>query len=135
MPCNPVSSPPARCLRESALYEIIDQHMPHTIGIRVGGGIQEADFVRLRDQMAGILDEHAPLNTVFICDESVEIQPAVLWDDMNFIQGRSGQLGRMALVAGEDWRPIVEIVTEAGFTSRYFTHAELDAAWEWARNG
>ena len=75
------------------MYEIIDRHMPHTIGIQVGGDIREEDFVQLREEMAGILDESAPLNVVFICVEGVAMQPAMLWDDMNFIQGRAGQFG------------------------------------------
>ena len=124
-----------RCLRESALYEIIDRHMPHTIGIRISGDIQEEHFVQLRDEMSGILDESAPLNVVFICAEGVAMTPAVLWDDMNFIQGRAGQFGRMALVGGEEWLPMVEIVRDAGFDSRFFPHSEADAAWDWANSG
>ena len=117
------------------MYEIIDRHMPQTIGIRISGDIQEEHFVELRQKMAGILDESAPLNVVFICAEGVEMQPAVLWDDMNFIQGRAGQFGRMALIGGEEWKPMVEIVRDAGFDSRFFTHGEADAAWDWANNG
>ena len=117
------------------MYEIIDRHMPHTIGIRISGDIQDEHFVKLREEMAGILDESAPVNVVFICAEGVAMKPAVLWDDMNFIQGRAEQLGRMALVGGEEWLPMVEIVRDAGFDSRFFTYAELDAAWDWANNG
>ena len=117
------------------MYEIIDHHMPHTIGIRISGDIQEEHFVKLREEMAGILDESAPLNVVFICAEGVAMRPAVLWDDMNFIQGRAGQFGRMALVGGEEWLPMVEIVGDSGFNSRFFAHAETDAAWQWANNG
>ena len=114
------------------MYEIDHRHMPGTIGIRITGDIQEPNFVALREEMATILDKTAPLNVVFICDPDVEIQPAVLWDDMKFMESRAEQLGRMALVAADAWLPMVEVVREAGFNSRYFPHAEIDAAWQWA---
>lgn len=117
------------------MYEIIDRHMPHTIGIRITGDIQEPDFVSLRAEMAETLDRSAPLNVVFICDEGVAVQPAVLWDDMAFVRSRAEQFGRMALVAGEQWRPMQEIMTESGFEARHFLHADADAAWDWANNG
>ena len=114
------------------MYEIVDRHMPHAIGIHISGDIQDEHFVKLREELAEILDKSAPLNTVFICGEGVSMTPAVLWDDMNFIQGRAGQLGRMALVGGEEWLPMVDIVRDAGFNSRFFTHEDSDAAWGWA---
>lgn len=114
------------------MYEIIHRDMPKTIGIRIGDDIQEADFVALRAEMAAILDDHAPLNVVFQCDEGVAIQPAVLWDDMNFVDSRAGQLGRMAMIASEDWGPMQEIMSEKGFVTRHFSHAEAEAAWRWA---
>lgn len=114
------------------MYEIIDRDLPKTIGIRIAGGIQEPDFIALRGEMAAILDKTAPLNVVFQCDEGVEITPAVLWDDMNFVRSRAGQLGRMALIASDNWLPMIEIMTEAGFVSRYFPHDQSEAAWQWA---
>ena len=113
------------------MYEIDHRHMPKAIGIRIAGGIREDDFVALRSEMSEILDKTAPLNVVFECDPGVEIQPAVIWDDMKFMESRAAQLGRMALVASEDWLPMVEIVQESGFDSRYFPHSETDAAWQW----
>ena len=117
------------------MYEIIHRDMPKTIGIRIAGDIQEADFVALRAEMAAILDATAPLNVVFQCDEGVAIQPAVLWDDMKFVDSRVGQFGRMALIAGEDWAPMQEIMSEKGFVARHFSHAESEAAWRWANEG
>lgn len=117
------------------MYQIDHRHMPKTIGIRIAGGIGEPDFIALRAEMATILDETAPLNVVFTCDPDVAIQPAVIWDDMKFMESRAEQLGRMALVATDAWLPMVEIVREAGFNSRYFPHAEIDAAWDWANSG
>lgn len=117
------------------MYEIIHRDMPKTIGIRIAGDVQEADFVALRAEMAAILDATSPLNVVFQCDEGVAIQPAVLWDDMNFVESRAGQLGRMAMIAGAEWAPIEEIISEKGFVARHFPHAEADAAWRWANEG
>lgn len=118
------------------MYEIIDRDMPKTIGIRIAGDIQESDFVALRGEIAAILDEGSvPLNVVFQCDEGVSVQPAVLWDDMKFVESRAGQLGRMALIANDDWAPMEEIVAGKGLEARHFVHDQSDAAWAWANGG
>ena len=115
------------------MYSIDHSQMPHAVGIRVSGGIEEADFVALRDEMASILDKTAPLNVVFQCDPDVEIRPGVLWDDLNFMQSRAGQLGRLAMIASDDWKPMVEIAQDSGFESQFFPYSDEAAAWQWAK--
>lgn len=114
------------------VYEIIDRALPGTIGIRIAGDIQESEFVALRAEIAAILEKSAPLNVVFECCEGVEVKPAVLWDDMKFVESRAGQFGRMALIATDQWAPMAEIVSDSGFEARHFLPAETDAAWRWA---
>ena len=117
------------------MYEIVDRGVPGTLGIRVNGAMAEAEFDRLRQEMAGILDEQAPLNIVFEVVPATEVLPNVLWEDMRFLESRAAQLGRMALVAEPRWAPVVEIVGDAGFESRHFDVADSDAAWAWAAGG
>lgn len=114
------------------MYEIVDRGVPGTLGIRINGAMAEADYDRLRQEMAAILDARGPLNIVFEVAPATEVMPSVLWEDMRFMESRATQLGRLALIAESRWAPVVEIVGESGFQSRHFDAAEAEAAWAWA---
>jgi hypothetical protein len=62
---------------------------------------------------------------------------ADLWNEMRFLQKYTDHIARMAVVGADKWEEIVAIVMAGTAVlqaeTRYFTSAEIGAAWEWVR--
>ena len=60
-----------------------------------------------------------------------------LWDEMRFLQQYTDHIARMAVVGADKWEEIVAVVIAGTAVlqaeTRYFTNAEIGAAWEWVR--
>ena len=59
------------------------------------------------------------------------------WGEMRFLQKYTDHIARMAVVGADKWEEIVAVVIAGTAVlqaeTRYFTNAEIGAAWEWVR--
>jgi hypothetical protein len=59
------------------------------------------------------------------------------WDEMRFLKKYTEHIARMAVVGADKWEEVVAMVLAGTAVlqaeTRYFTGAEINAAWEWVR--
>ena len=59
------------------------------------------------------------------------------WDEMRFLQKYTDHIARMAVVGADKWEEVVAMLIAGTAVlqaeTRYFTSAEIGAAWDWVR--
>lgn len=117
------------------MYEIVDRGLAATVGVRVGGTMDDVEYAQLQTELEQVLGRAARVNFVCEMGPNVEVKPTVFWDDMNFGRSHAQQIGRVAIVADDGWAPLAEIYTDRKVDARLFPPAEVDTAWRWASEG
>ncbi len=113
------------------MIEILEASTENAFGVRLSGAIDQTQYQAMRPEFERRLAKGDVLNGVLQIEADADVEPTVLWDDLQFALGHSDQIGRVAIVANKAWAPFVEIMQEHGLAARQFAPAEA-AAWSWA---
>lgn len=112
----------------------LDETEDGLVFVRISGAIDQAQYratlPRMQNMMLGAT---APLRVLCEIAEDAEIEPTVLWDDMQFGQANADRIGRMAIVGRPKWAGYVELLQDTDVDARLFAAGEIDAARGWAK--
>ncbi len=117
------------------MYEIVDRGLKATVGMRLDGAVDQAEYAKMKLEYDPILDRAPRVNMVWQLGAGLTVEPSVMWDDMKLALSRADRLGRLALVAEDRWAAIVEIAVESGLQMRQFQPDQREAPWRWADEG
>lgn len=117
------------------MIELIDKGLRNTFGVRLAGTVDQAEYQATLPRVTRLMEKGTRLNFVCEIDTEAEIEPSVVWDDMKFGLAHASRIGRVAVVGGDKWQPLVEIMEDERFTARLFPPEETAAAWAWAAGG
>ncbi len=103
--------------------------------VRISGAIDQTQYQAMLPRMQNmVLGATAPLRVLCEIAEDAEVEPTVLWDDMQFGQANADQIGRMAIVGPPKWEGYVELLQDTDVDARLFAIGEIDAARGWAKD-
>ena len=118
------------------MIEFFETTRRGTIGVRVSGTVSVSDYRAVMPEMNDLLAEaEGGLNIVVEISADADVDPVVLWDDMQFGQDHAGEVGRMAVVGTPQWAGYVEILGDNDIEARLFPPEQAAAAHAWAGKG
>ena len=104
------------------------------VRVRVAGQIDQSEYQANRPRIEGIIAAAtAPLRLVIEIAADAEVEPTVLWDDMQFGEANAHHFGRVAVVAPARWQAYVELVAENGVTAKLFAPGDAATAEAWVK--
>ena len=104
------------------------------VWVRVAGQIDQSEYQANRPQVEAMMAAATePMRVVIDIDAAAEVEPSVLWDDMQFGEANAHLIHRFAVVASEQWAAYVELVTETGITAKLFPPGDTAAAEAWVK--
>jgi hypothetical protein len=123
----------------AAMIERLKESHGAAIGFKVVGKITGDEVKAFEPQIEFIIHERKERPIGILADVS-QMEGAdwkARWNEMRFLQKYTDHIARMAVVGADKWEEIVAIVLAGTAVlqaeTRYFTTAEIGAAWEWVR--
>lgn len=108
------------------------------ITVRLSGQLTQADLAALHRE-TGTLIERLGHVRILVCAENFQGWAAGgAWDDFSFQETYDSRIGRMAIVAAEQWRDLALLFTSnelRSFPIEFFPPERLGDAQAWVREG
>lgn len=105
------------------------------VRVSIAGRIEQSEYRSMRPRVEGLIAAAtSPLNVVVEIAADAEVEPTVLWDDMQFGEANAHHMGRFAVVAPERWAAYVEMVADTGVNAKLFAPGDTAAAVAWAKS-
>src|SRR5580704_4378885 len=121
------------------MIERLKESQGAAFGFKVVGRITAEEVKAFEPQIEFVIAERKERPIGILADVS-QMDGAdwkARWNEMRFLQKYTDHIVRMAVVGADKWEEIVAIVLAGTAVlqaeTRYFTSAEIGAAWEWVR--
>jgi SpoIIAA-like len=121
------------------MIERLKESQGAAIGFKVTGKITGDEVKAFEPQIEFLVKERKerPIGILADVSQMEGADWSARWSEMRFLQKYTDHIARMAVVGADKWEEIVAIVVVGAAVlqaeTRYFTSAEIGAAWEWVR--
>jgi hypothetical protein len=105
------------------------------LGFKMSGKLHDADYKSFEPLVDAAVAAHGKARIVAVFEDFHGWDMHALWDDIKFSTTHCTKIEKIALVGDKKWEAWMAKVCKP-FTMakvKYFDHAELDAAWAWAK--
>jgi hypothetical protein len=121
------------------MIERLKESFGAAIGFKVVGRITGDEVKAFEPQIEFVIAERKerPIGILADLSQMDGADWRARWDEMRFLQKYTDRIARMAVVGADKWEEVVAMVLAGTAVlqaeTRYFTTAEINAAWEWVR--
>lgn len=104
------------------------------VEVHLSGKITKQDYEHFVPEMDRLVHDHGKLHMLVEMHEFHGWTPRALWEDIKFDVKHFSDIERVAMVGEKKWQKGMSQFCRPFTTAkiRYFDHAEMDAAREWA---
>lgn len=102
--------------------------------VHLSGKITKQDYEHFIPEMDRLLHDHGKLHVLVDMHDFHGWTPGALWEDIKFDVKHFSDIERVAMVGEKKWQKGMSQFCRPFTTAkiRYFNHAEMEAAREWA---
>lgn len=104
------------------------------IEVTINGKLTETDYDRFIPQTQRLIEQHGKISMIIVLGDFRGWELRALWEDLKFDYRHFSDIERLAVVGEGAWDKILSSLAEP-FTAaqiKYFDHAALQAARQWA---
>jgi hypothetical protein len=104
------------------------------VEIHLSGKITKQDYEHFVPEIDRLVHDHGKLHVLVDMDDFHGWTPGALWEDIKFDARHFSDIERVAMVGEKKWQKGMSQFCGPFTTAkiRYFNHAEMDAARQWA---
>ncbi len=104
------------------------------VEVHLSGRIAKQDYELFVPEMDRLVHDHGKLHLLVDMHDFHGWTPGALWEDIKFDVKHFADIKRVAMVGEKKWQRAMSQFCRPFTTAkiRYFNHAEMDAAREWA---
>ena len=119
------------------MIERIFTGIPRLVGIKLQGKLHDADYRTFVPAMEAEIAAYGKLRLLAYLEDFEGWDLHAAWDDFAFGVKHYADFERLALVGDSAWEEWMARLCKPFTTAevRYFSHAAMDEAWAWLREG
>ncbi|MFY9792951.1 MAG: STAS/SEC14 domain-containing protein [Candidatus Sulfotelmatobacter sp.] len=125
--------------RCAAMIERLKESQGAAFGFKVVGRVSGDEVKAFEPQIEFLIRERKarPIGILADLSQMDGADWKARWSEMRFLQKYTDHIARMAVVGADKWEEVVAMLLAGTAVlqaeTRYFTSAEISAAWEWVR--